>query len=130
MYFFPDSIPLCFLNKMRAPNVFLTIMAIIYVLNIEPYEAARILDKEEQQWMKMGHLVLPSLQRRAVRPPSPNGCTWVGGSGGRPCRSSVSEKNFARRIVTAPPPPPPPPIAADNAYPEQMIKFGMAIDRI
>ncbi|CAA2979389.1 Hypothetical predicted protein [Olea europaea subsp. europaea] len=62
----------------------------------------------------MGHLVLPSLQRRPVRPPSPNGCTWVGESGGRPCRSSISEKNFAGRSVVGPLPPPP--LAADNAY--------------
>ncbi|CAA3020475.1 F-box kelch-repeat OR23 [Olea europaea subsp. europaea] len=67
-------------------------------------------------------------QTRTVRPPSPNGCTWVGSSGGRPCRSSVSEKNFAGHIMAAPPPPPP--LAADNAYPEQRVQFGMASDRI
>ncbi|KAL2510784.1 Uncharacterized protein Adt_16384 [Abeliophyllum distichum] len=110
---------------MRASNVFLTVMAIIFLLNnIIPYEAARILYKEEQQWMKMTHLVLPSLQ---VGRPSPNSCSWVGGGGGRPCRSSISEKNFAGHNVAAPPPPPP--LADDNAYPEQMVRFGMATDR-
>ncbi|CAA3014459.1 Hypothetical predicted protein [Olea europaea subsp. europaea] len=110
---------------MKAPNL---LLAIIFVLNIKSYEAARILEKEEEQWIKMGHLVLPSLQTRTVRPPSPNGCTWVGGSGGRPCRSSVSEKNFVGHIMATPPPPPP--LAVDNAYPEQRVRFGMASDRI
>ncbi|KAL2510783.1 Uncharacterized protein Adt_16383 [Abeliophyllum distichum] len=135
----------------------------------------------------MPHLVLPSLQRRLVSPPSPNGCSWVGGSGSRPCHSSFSEKSFAGRIMAASPPPPlganngfseqnfslerllivgrpspnscswvgggggrpcrssiseknfaghnvaapppPPPLADDNAYPEQMVRFGMATDR-
>ncbi|KAL2535751.1 Uncharacterized protein Fot_17142 [Forsythia ovata] len=112
---------------MKAPNLLLAIIAIIFLLNIKPYEAARILDKEEQQWMKMGHLVLPSFQRRLVGPPSPNSCSWVGGSGGRPCRSSVSEKNFAGRIMAAPLPPPP--LAVDNAFAEQRVQFGMATDR-
>ncbi|CAI9785719.1 unnamed protein product [Fraxinus pennsylvanica] len=87
----------------------------------------RILDEEEQQWMRMGHLVLRSLHTRLVGPPSPNGCTWVGGSNGKPCQSSVSEKNFAGHIVATPPPP----LATDhNAYLEQMVQFGMVIDRI
>ncbi|CAI9781242.1 unnamed protein product [Fraxinus pennsylvanica] len=107
---------------MKAQNLLLAIVAIIFILNIKPYGAARILDKEQKQWMKTGHLLLPSL--KTVNPPSPNGCTWVGGSGGRPCRSSISEKNFAGRSVA--PAPPPPLLAADDAYPEQMVQFGMA----
>ncbi|KAL8523087.1 hypothetical protein ACS0TY_013161 [Phlomoides rotata] len=73
--------------------------------------------------MKRGqNLLLPSLQRRPVNPPSPNSCTWIPGSNGRPCSSTVNERNFAGRTVAPTPPPPPP----SGAYPKQMFEFGVA----
>lgn len=102
----------------------LAIMALVFLLSIKPYEATRILDEEEQQWMKSGqNLLLPSLQwgRRSVEPPSPNGCTWIPGSGGKPCTASISQRNFA--LIASHPPPPP---ATHDAYPKQMVQFGVA----
>ncbi|KAK4441606.1 hypothetical protein Salat_0495500 [Sesamum alatum] len=106
---------------MRSPTVI--ILAIVFLLSVKPHEATRILDEEEQLWMKKDqNLLLPSLQRRPVRPPAPNGCTWIPGGGGRPCTASISGRNFAGRKV-----PPPPPQASD-AYPKQMFEFGVATD--
>ncbi|CAI9774378.1 unnamed protein product [Fraxinus pennsylvanica] len=113
---------------MRAPNVVVTVIALLFLLSVRPYECARILDDEEKEWTKTEqHLLLPSLQGGT---PTPNSCSYVPGGSGRPCRSTISEKNFAGR-VTAPPPPPPlptPPTLVTNAYPNQMMKFGVAAE--
>ncbi|KAI3449740.1 hypothetical protein Pfo_006405, partial [Paulownia fortunei] len=114
---------LCLLIKMKSPKVILAIVALVFLLSIKPFEATRILDEEEEQWMKRGqNLLLPSLQRgRPVGPPSPNGCTWIPGSGGKPCTASISERNFA--VIASHPPPPP---DTNDAYPKQMVQFGVA----
>ncbi|KAL2236441.1 UNVERIFIED_CONTAM: hypothetical protein Sindi_0835800 [Sesamum indicum] len=111
---------------MRSPTVIVVaiVMGLVFLLSIKPHEATRILDEEEELWMKKEqNLLLPSLQRRPVRPPAPNGCTWIPGGGGRPCAASISGRNFAGRKVAPPPPPP-----ASDAYPKQMFEFGVATD--
>lgn len=118
-----------FTDKMRYSRVILTITTtlIILLVTIKPTEATRILDEEEEQWMKTTQkLLLPSLQRRPFRPPSPNGCTWVPGGGGRPCSTTINQRNFVGRRIASPPPPPPP--LAGDAYPKQMFRFGVATD--
>ncbi|CAA2959879.1 Hypothetical predicted protein [Olea europaea subsp. europaea] len=101
-------------------------------LLINLYFYSRILDDEEKEWMKIEqHLLLPSLQGGT---PTPNSCTYVPGGGGRPCRSTISEKNYAGHVMAPPPPPPPlptpppPPSLVTNAYPSQMIQFGVAAE--
>ncbi|GFP99589.1 hypothetical protein PHJA_002103000 [Phtheirospermum japonicum] len=91
---------------------------------MKKYEATRILDEEEEQWMKREqNLLLPSLQRRPVRPPAPNGCTWIPGSGGRPCTAAtITEQHFAGKSSPHPP-------AAGDAYPGQGFEFGVATQR-
>ncbi|KAG8370769.1 hypothetical protein BUALT_Bualt13G0017900 [Buddleja alternifolia] len=111
---------------MRSLKLTLAIIAVIFLITINQYEATRVLDEEEEQWMKRGqNVLLQSLQRRPVRPPSPNGCTWVPGSGGRPCTATVSQQNFAGHVTASPPPPH---AAAFDPYPEQMLQFGVATD--
>ncbi|CAA2981939.1 Hypothetical predicted protein [Olea europaea subsp. europaea] len=95
----------------------------VILLSIRSYEGARVLHEKEEEWMRMDHLLLPSLQ---VRPPSPNGCTYTPGGGGSPCRNTVGEKNFAGLVVAAAPPPPPRVIT--DSYPTQMVQFGLATD--
>ncbi|KAG8389238.1 hypothetical protein BUALT_Bualt02G0208100 [Buddleja alternifolia] len=112
---------------MRSSKVTLAIIiALVFLLSTKSYEATRILDEDEQQWMKKDQkLLLQSFQRGSpTGPPSPNGCTWVPGSGGPPCKASISEQNFA--VIASPPPP----VAAaiDDAYPEQMVQFGVAVE--
>lgn len=111
-------------REMMSPKMILVITTLVFLLTIKPYEATRILDEEEEQWMmnKEGQsLLLPSLQRgRPSGPPSPNGCTWVPGGGGKPCTTSINERNFA---MTGSHPASP---AVHEAYPEQMVQFGVA----
>ncbi|KAL7084272.1 hypothetical protein ACP275_14G214600 [Erythranthe tilingii] len=109
---------------MWSAKVILSITTLVLLLSVKSYEATRLLDEEaEQLWMtRSQNILLPSLQRgRAVRPPSPNGCTWVPGSGGRPCTATITGRNFAGRHTITPPP-------AGDAYPEQMFRFGVAAD--
>ncbi|KAH6797919.1 hypothetical protein C2S52_022473 [Perilla frutescens var. hirtella] len=111
---------------MSKKAILVTIMLAVF-LTIKPYEATRVLDEEEKQWLKRGQdLLLPSLQWRPVRPPSPSSCSWVGTPGGAPCTASIGQRNFAGRAVASPPPPPP---LASDAYPKQMFEFGMAAGR-
>ena len=109
------------LNKMRTLNLVICI-AIALLVSIRPHAATRILHEVEEEWMKKQHLILPSLPR-VVNPPAPNSCSNVPGNGGRPCSSSatISERNFAGQGLAVAPPPPPP-----NAYPQQMVQFGVA----
>lgn len=100
---------------MRPSSVFLAIIATIFLLSLQPYEA-RLLGKQHQQDMKNKYLFLPSLQK----PPSPNGCTYVPGGGGTNCKKMVGEKNFAAHAVAAPPPPQLP----SGAHEEQRVHFG------
>lgn len=102
----------------------LAIIATIFLLRLQPYEA-RLLGKQHRQDMKNEYLFLPSLQK----PPSPNGCTYVPGGGGTNCKQMVGEKNFAAHAVAAPPPPlptppPPPPLLPSVAHEEQRVHFG------
>ncbi|KZV22508.1 hypothetical protein F511_09030 [Dorcoceras hygrometricum] len=91
---------------------------------MKSYEAARILGEEQEQWFTRGkYLLLQSLEgRRLGRTPSPNGCTWIPGGGGPPCKGpALGERNFAGRAVAAPPPP------VNDAYTDQnMTQFGVA----
>ncbi|KAG8389240.1 hypothetical protein BUALT_Bualt02G0208300 [Buddleja alternifolia] len=110
---------------MRCAKVILAIIiALVFLLNIKQYEATRVLDEDKEQWLKKDqNLLLQSFQRgRPTGTPSPNGCTWVPGSSGPPCKASISERNFAGIA-----PPPPLEAAIDNAYPEQMLRFGVAV---
>ncbi|CAI9778556.1 unnamed protein product [Fraxinus pennsylvanica] len=105
-------------------SVIFAVIAVAFLLSIRSYEGARILDEEE--WIRRGHLLLPSLPGNTVRPPSPNGCTYIPGGGGSPCPNTIGEKNFVGRVVAAPPPPPP--RVNTDAYPREMIQFGVATD--
>ncbi|KAK4418366.1 hypothetical protein Salat_2249300 [Sesamum alatum] len=111
---------------MRSAKTIVVITALLLLVSMKPScEATRMLDEEEQQWMKREErLVLPSLQRgRPMGPPSPNGCTWIPGGGGKPCTAtSIGQRNFA--VVASRPPPPA--RAGNDAYPEQMVQFGVA----
>ncbi|KAL2238780.1 UNVERIFIED_CONTAM: hypothetical protein Sindi_1069700 [Sesamum indicum] len=110
---------------MSSATTILVITVLLLLVSMKPSEASRILDEEEEQWMKREqHLVLPSLQRgRPTGPPSPNGCTWIPGGGGKPCKAaSINQRNFA--VVASRPPPPA--SAGDDAYPKQMVQFGVA----
>ncbi|GFP99591.1 hypothetical protein PHJA_002103200 [Phtheirospermum japonicum] len=82
---------------MKFTKIILAIIALIFILSMKKYKAIRILDEEEEQWMKREqNLLLPALQRRPIRTPAPNGCTWIPGSRGRPCTSAtITEQNFA-----------------------------------
>ncbi|CAA2978166.1 Hypothetical predicted protein [Olea europaea subsp. europaea] len=110
---------------MKMSSVIFAFIALFFLLSIRSHEGARILDEEEEEWIRRGHLLLPSLQGRTVRPPSPNGCTYIPGGGGSPCRNTISEKNFVGRLVAAPPPPP---RVITDSYPRQMVQFGVATD--
>ncbi|KAH6766763.1 hypothetical protein C2S52_017746 [Perilla frutescens var. hirtella] len=100
--------------------IFIAINALVFMLMVQPFEASRILEEEEEQWMKRGQdLLLPSFQRgRPTGPPSPSGCTYTPGGGGKPCTASISNQNFAG--ISHPSPP------AASAYPKQMLQFGVA----
>ena len=105
---------------------------IILAISIEPYEATRIFGAEEAEedsiMVRKLHLFVQSLQSRKVNPPAPSGCSFIGGNGGTPCAAStISEKNFAGRVVAVAAPPPPPP--RTNAYPQQMVQSGVATNR-
>ncbi|CAA0832166.1 Unknown protein [Striga hermonthica] len=85
----------------------LAILALIFLSSVETNRAARI-PNGEQVWTseKMGRedllLILSSLQRgRPVGRPSPNGCTWVPGQGGKPCATTVGQRNFAGKTRPA-----------------------------
>ncbi|KAL7151551.1 hypothetical protein ABFS83_04G038600 [Erythranthe nasuta] len=109
------------------------LLLFLLLITIKPNEATRILDEDEEQWMKkninkeQNLLLLPSLQGgRPTGPPAPNGCSWVPGEG-RPCTTSINQRNFAMIGSRDQSPPPPPPATVDGgAYPEQMIQFGVA----
>ncbi|CAA0823233.1 Unknown protein [Striga hermonthica] len=95
-------------------KILFAVAAIIIILCSKNYEAARLLGEENEQWMRRSEskLLLSSLQRRPVRPPAPNGCTWVPGRGGLPCASTIGNRNFAG----VPPP------AVGDVYPRKEIK--------
>ncbi|KAL8530339.1 hypothetical protein ACS0TY_007393 [Phlomoides rotata] len=108
---------------MRTTKVLIlaTIMALVFLQSVKPYESTRILYQEEQEWMQRGqNLLLPSFQRanRDVGPPSPNGCTWIPGSGGKSCTASITHQNYAG--IASPPPP------TYTAYPKELVQFGVA----
>lgn len=115
---------------MKTLNCMFCMALIILAISIEPHEATRIFGAEEDCIMvRKVHLFVQSLQSRKVNPPAPSGCSFIGGNGGTPCAAStISEKNFAGRVVAvaAPPPPPPP---SSNAYPQQMVQSGVATNR-
>ncbi|CAA0828031.1 Unknown protein [Striga hermonthica] len=82
--------------------VSLAIMALLLLNSVKPNQAARILNEDEQiirtnkPGARQDHLLLPILQRgRPVGPPSPSGCTWVPGQGGKPCSATVGQRSFA-----------------------------------
>ncbi|KAL3620620.1 hypothetical protein CASFOL_035532 [Castilleja foliolosa] len=107
---------------MKFTKTILAIIALIFILSIKEHEATRILDEEQELWMHRD--LLPSLQRgRPVRTPAPNGCTWIPGSGGRPCTAAtITEQHFAGKSSPHSP-------AAGGAYPGQGFEFGVATHR-
>lgn len=112
------------------PNkaILVTILLVAF-LTIKPYEATRVLNEEEEQWLGRGQYLLQQLlQHRSVAPPGPNPCSWVPSKGKRRCTTSIGQRNFAGRATAYPPPPPPP--AASDAYPKQSFEFGVAAMRI
>ncbi|GFP96813.1 hypothetical protein PHJA_001825400 [Phtheirospermum japonicum] len=79
---------------MSSKVVILAMLALIFLSFIKPYEATRLLNEDKERWMikRPLNLLLPSLQRgREVGPPSPSGCTWIPGSGGKPCTATISQ---------------------------------------
>lgn len=90
---------------MRPLSILVTIMALVFLLSIKPYQACRVLEGEKEGWMNKkanNILLLPNLQAGAVRPPG-NGCTGTPGQGGNPCRKTIEEKGFAGRVRVSPP---------------------------
>ena len=108
------------------------IALILLAISIKPYEASRIFGFEEPTedciMIRKLHPFLQSLQsQKAVKPPAPSGCSFIGKNGGTPCTAStISEKNFAGRVAVAVDAPPPPPT---NAYPQHTVQFGVATNR-
>lgn len=95
-------------------HALLAITVLVSMLVVQPHEATRILNEEENEWMERGrNLLLPSFQR-ATGPPAPSGCTWVPGGGGKPCTTTVGSQNFAGRSQPS------------DAYPKEMARFGVA----
>ncbi|KAK4441607.1 hypothetical protein Salat_0495600 [Sesamum alatum] len=96
--------------------------AVVFLLTVQPYEATRVLGGKQREWTEGERLFLPSLQNK---PPSPNGCTYIPGGGGSPCMSTISQKNFAGRSIAARSPPP---AGASQAYAEQVVDYGLAME--
>lgn len=110
---------------MRGSSFLLAIIALLFVLSVEQYKAARILGSpKEREWRNDEYLLLPSLQ---IKPPSPNGCTFVPGGGGKNCRGTIDQRNFAGGVVVAPPHRPPhPPLVASDVNLEQKVECDIA----
>ncbi|KAL7113059.1 hypothetical protein ACP275_04G039600 [Erythranthe tilingii] len=113
----------------KAALVITALLLFLLLITIKPNEGTRILDEDQEQWMKnikeQNLLLLPSLQRaRPTGPPAPNGCSWVPGEG-RPCTASINQRNFAK-IGSRDQSPPPPATIDGGAYPKQMVQFGVA----
>ena len=108
---------------MSTLHIITPIIALLLIINIKAYECSRILDEEEEHWMKTDNLVLQSLQKGAVRPPG-NGCKSTPQQGGNRCTYEINQKGFAGHVMAPPPPPPP------QAYPQLMGSFGVATNQV
>ncbi|CAK9143558.1 unnamed protein product [Ilex paraguariensis] len=85
---------------------------ILILLCLQQCKASRMLDGEEQEWVKKGDTdVLQSLQRGPVPPSGPSGCTNIPGSGGPNC--PIKQMNFAGVALPR-----------ASAYPRLVAPFG------
>lgn len=106
---------------MRSLYIVLAITLVLLFSSVKPHNASRILQdeqQEEEEWTS--NLLFQSLQRGPVRPPSPNGCTYIPRQGGAPCTSTntINQMNFVGHAM-------PPPTA--DPYPHAMhVEFGVA----
>ena len=102
-------------------NVFLAIMALVFILGTNPYEASRVpYGEEEEKFMKNENRLLQSLQK-AIVPPGPNGGTTVPRPPPTPTTTTtttINERSFAGHAM-------PPP----HANPHVMVPFGVASNR-
>lgn len=103
-------------------SITLLALLVIVLSMIEQHEACRLLDEEEifakNIKISFDNLHLQALQKGSVRPPGPNGCSYVRGSR-NPCKTNGQK--FAGKHTTAYPP-----SSQRQPYPHVMTQFGVA----
>ncbi|KAL1825993.1 hypothetical protein ACET3Z_012771 [Daucus carota] len=106
-------------------SIALLALFVIVLALVRPYQACRLLDEEEilaknaRNFVNFNdNLHLQALQKGSVRPPGPNGCSYVRGSK-NPCKTNGQK--FAGKRTTALPP-----SLRRHAYPQALAESGVA----
>lgn len=79
-------------NMMRALHLALAMAVILFLLQLQPNVAGRILH-EKQAMVRGTELKLQSLQRVSIPPSGPSGCTFIPGTNGPGC--PLNERHYA-----------------------------------